>query len=161
MNTGKNKRVLFCFVVALLICCKDEVLDTTLENSNKFDMLLSDLLSMGECKNIFLIKKNDCLACEQITSKMLLDSALVEHSIFVNESIREIEMEGYISKHSYLLKSNNVVFDTEMIKQVSDLYNLKFDTSLLIVLDQKNNVVLKGRIKTLIGDNRLTQKVCK
>jgi len=168
----KNKTCFAFFLLAgiFLFSCNVDNKDLKVDNhqqdekpsNHSIEALLPDtFLIKGNCKNILLIRKNDCLACEQMLARFVSDSTITSNTLFINETIRKIELTDYYKKRPYLNNKKELLFDSELIAKICKIQDINFNSSVIIILNEKNQPIEVGLLKELVGNVEFFDKVCK
>ncbi|MBW6483025.1 MAG: hypothetical protein K0B10_08175 [Vicingaceae bacterium] len=170
MKKNKSCFLLFLFVGTLVFSCNSNSKDLRIDNHQQdekptihsIEALLPDtFLKKGNCKNILLIKKNDCLACEQMLARFVSDSTITSNTLFINETIRKIELTDYYKKRPFLNNKKGLLFDSELITNICKTQNINFSSSVMLILNKNNQVIEVGLLKELVGNVAFFDKVCK
>lgn len=148
--------VLLCI---LLVACNES--EKNITEAKKFEIsALFDGETNFECKNIFLIKKVDCISCEMSLSRLISDSLISSNSLFINESIRKIERKKYIENRSFL-KSVDMIYSDSIIAEISNRVDLKFNTSILIVLNKNLEIIDALRLRDYGSKSPSSRNICR
>ncbi len=170
MKKNKSCFLLFLFVGTLVFSCNSNSKDLRIDNHQQdekptihsLEALLPDtFLKKGNCKNILLIKKNNCLACEQMLARFVSDSTITSNTLFINETIRKIELTDYYKKRPFLNNKKELLFDSELIANICKTQNINFSSSVMLILNENNQVIEVGLLKELVGNVAFFDKVCK
>ena len=170
MKKNKTCFALFLLVGIFLFSCNVDNKDLKVDNHQQdekssihsLEALFPDtFLKKGNCKNILLIRKNDCLACEQMLARFVSDSTITSNTLFINETIRKIELADYYKKRPFLNNKKELLFDSELIAKICKIQDINFNSSVIIILNEKNQPIEVGLLKELVGNVEFFEKLCK
>jgi len=152
----------FLFLIFIISCGADQkISDKKKSTKSVLESYISEKQrEIGEkCFVIGLIKKNDCLSCEQSTDRFFSDSLALQNSFLLSEDIRSIEQRDYLKKYSFLIKSRHK-FDGEFISNALEELKMKFSSTIVIVVDEKGKIIQKGYLRDLGQNESFYNQLC-